>query len=152
MSLAAIRTALATTIQTVPAIGVVTAFEPAVTRDEDLKTYFLDEGLGYILGWSITRESTTARDATTSSDFDAHLLVIRGYRALDNAGASETALQDLAELVRTAIRAERNTCWNGLVQFIDAPQVRVFESRLFGAVLVHYCELTVLITEHVTVP
>lgn len=152
MSLAQIRAALKATILTVPNRGVVSDFEPAVTREEDLKTYFLDPALGYILGWSMTRETTAVRDATNMSDFEDHLLVLRAYRAVDAAGASEKQLQDLVELVRTAIRAEEAPCWSGLVQFVGHPQVRIFEARLFGAVLVHYCEVTVLVTEHVTVP
>lgn len=152
MSLAQIRTALKATVETVPNVGVVTEFEPAVTREEDLTTYFVDSELGYILGWSMTRETTTGRDATNMSDFEEHLLVLRGYRAVDNKGESEKELQDLVELVRTAIRAQEATCWNGLVQFVGHPNVRIFEARLFGAVLVHYCEVTVLVTEHVTVP
>jgi hypothetical protein len=78
--------------------------------------------------------------------------VVRAYHAVDNAGASEKVLQDLVELVRAAIRAEEATCWTGLVQFVGHPQVRIFEARLFGGVLVHYCELTLVVTEHVTVP
>lgn len=152
MSLAQIRAALKTTIETVPNVGIVNDFEPAVQREEDFKTYFLDPDLDYILGWSMTRETTTERDATYQSDFEDHLIVLRAYRAIDNAGASEKELQDLVELVRTAIRAEEATCWTGLVQFVGHPQVRIFEARLFGAVLVHYCEVTVLVTEHVTVP
>jgi len=38
------------------------------------------------------------------------------------------------------------------VQFVGHPQVRIFEARMFGTILVHYCEVTVLVTEHVTVP
>lgn len=152
MSLAQIRAALKATVLTVPQVGIVSDFEPAVTREEDLKTYFLNPALGYVLGWSMTRETTAARDATNESDFDEHLLVLRAYRAVDNAGASEKQLQDLVELVRTAIRAEESGRWNDLVQFVRPPQVRIFEARLFGAVLVHYCEVTVLVTEHVTVP
>ena len=152
MSLATSRAALVDTVEAVPSIGVVSDFEPAVTRDEDLQTYFYDSTLGYILGWSLTREATTCRDATNSSDFEDHLLVLRGYRAVDNKGASETAFQDLIELVRTAIRSEEADCWDGLVQFVGHPQVRIVEARVYGSVLCHYCELTVLITEHVTVP
>jgi hypothetical protein len=152
VSLAQIRTAILGTVNSVPNVGVVTEFEPAVVREEDLNTYFLDPDLGYILGWSLTRESTACRDATILSDFEEHQLVLRAYRAVNNAGASEKQLQDLVEAVRAAIRAEEAGCWNGLVQFVGHPQVRIFESRLFGQILVHYCELTLLVTEHVTVP
>jgi len=152
VSLSAIRASLKATIQTVPNVGVVNDFEPAITRDEDLTTYFVDPALDYILGWSMTRETTGERDASYASDFEDHLFVLRAYRAVKNADASEAELQDLVELVRTAIRAEEGPCWNGSVQFVGHPQVRIFEARMFGAVLVHYCEVTVLVTEHVTVP
>lgn len=151
MSLAQIRTALKATVETVANVGIVSEFEPAIQREEDLTTYFRDADLGYILGWSMTRETTTARDASTETDFEEHLIVLRAYRQVDNKGASEKALQDLVELVRAAIRAEEAGRWNDLVQFVGHPQVRIFEARLFGAILVHYCEVTVLVTEHVTV-
>ena len=152
MSVAQIRTAIRGSMQKVANIGIVTDFEPVVQREEDLRTYFYDRALGYLLGWSISREATSGADATNMSDFEAHTFVLRGYRAVDNAGGSERAMQDLAEAIRGVLRAEEAGGWNGLVQFVGHPAVRLFEARVFGDVLVHYCELTVVITEHISVP
>src|SRR5262245_60526037 len=107
MALAEIRAAIAAALAEVANIGKVTPYEPYATREEDFKAFFLDDDLGYVLGWSITREATSERDRDTEGNLATHLMVIRGYRALSTGGATETEFQDLIEAVRTRLRREQ---------------------------------------------
>ncbi len=152
MALADIRSAIQVAMQSVTGIGVVTDYEPHVTREEDLKTFFQVADSTQLLGWTITRESTEERDDTTGSNRARHLMVIRGYAAAANHAATEKTFQDLIEAVRTRLRQEQSAGLGGLVTFAGPPSMRLCEPRMFASFLVHYCELTFPCEEFVTVP
>lgn len=142
MALADIRAALKTTLETVPAIGVVTAYEPLATRKEHFEAYFKHAALAYMQGWTITRESSAEMTRTQARTNDRrHLMVIRGYRALASQGASEAAFQDLVEAVSDALRAKENDQLGGTADLVGPPSVRIFEPRDFAGYLVHYVEI-----------
>jgi hypothetical protein len=154
MALSNIRTEIKAKLETVTNVGVVNDFEPHAARQEDFETYFRKPELGYILGWSITRESTTERDFVTEQNMAAHLMVIRGYRALETGGSTEKAFQDLIETVRVTLRKEQRDqlgLVNQGVVFVGPPQVRIVEPRMFGGFLVHYCEITLVVQEDISV-
>jgi hypothetical protein len=130
---------------------VVNDFEPHAVRDEDFRTYFLHPDLLYVLGWTITRESTAERDFDFEENLSAHTMVIRGYRAIDDHGISEKAFQDLVETVRTKLRREQSLQLGGEATFVGPPQCRIFEPRKFGELLVHYAEVVVVCTPNVVV-
>ena len=163
MALSDIRAAIATALAAVPGVGVVNAWEPHVVREEDLRTFFVAPSLGYVLGWSITREATVETDdeeyggvaevdgAQDVFEDAAHRLVIRGYRAIDNKGATEESFQDLVEAIRDRLRQAMRAQYGDVTTQVEAPQVRVFEPREFAGVLVHYVELTQVCHEHLPV-
>lgn len=146
--------ALQARLETVPQIGVVTGWEPLANTRAEFETYFKAPTLAYVLGWSITRESTAVGPYTMGKNLQLHQLVIRGYRALDNAAATEREFQDLIEAVTAALRLEETGKFNAGAIQVAPPQVRLVEPRLFGfgdgAALMHYAELGLEVAEAVT--
>lgn len=156
MSLATIRTALAAAVGQVASVGVVTDYEPLATREEDFKAFFLSSALGYVQGWTVTRESTEEfglgeDGASLEQNWANHLMVTRGYRAVGSAGSTEKAFQDLVEAVRTRLRTEQKNQLGGQAAIVGPPNARIVEARTFGGYLVHYAEITVLCREMVPV-
>lgn len=150
MSLATIRTALKAAIESVTDVGVVTDFEPLATRQEHFETYFKAPALAYVQGWTITREATLERGHVTQANQSAHLMVIRGYRALSIDGSTEKAFQDLVEAVRARLRLEQRDQLGG-VAMVDPPSVRIFQPLTFAGYLVHYVEITLRCVESLTI-
>lgn len=151
MALADIRTALKIAVSGVASIGVVTDFEPWATRKETFLTYFKSGALAYMQGWTITRESSLEEKRTQErSNSRRHLMVIRGYRALDQDGATEKAFQDLIEAVCAALRVKELDALDGTALLVGPPSVRISEPRTFSDYLVHYVDIAVPVTEEVT--
>jgi len=151
MALSDIRTAIATALGQVSAIGKVNAYDVLATREEDFKTFFFDESLGYVQGWAITREITSEIDKDTEMNWSTHLMVIRGYRPIGAGGTTELAFQDKVEDVRTRLRREQRDQLGGNATFVGPPAVRILEPRMFGSYLVHYVEILLAVRESVVV-
>lgn len=149
MALAEIRSAWKALLGTVPSVGIVTDFEPWATREEEFKAFFYTPTLG-ILGWTITRESSDETEETHEQNFSHHMMVIRGYRALSVEGATEKGFQDLIEVIRSVMRHAQLDQLGHLCVNVGPPIVRMIEHRTYGAFLVHYAELTVRCSEHMT--
>lgn len=150
MALGPIRAAIKAAMESVPDVGTVTDYEPWATREEDLRRFFKPHAAAPFRGWTITRESTGERAVTHDSNFETHLMVIRGYQALTGEGASEREFQDLVETVRDRLRQEEVGLFGQLCQFAGPATVRIVEARLYAGVLVHYCEIVLPCTEHVS--
>lgn len=152
MPVADIRTAMRSTIAAIPAVGVVTDYEPFAIREEDFKKYFLAKGAAVVLGWTITRESTESEENSQAGDQETHVMVVRGYHALQRAGASEQDFQTLIELVRGTMRAARSGLYGlgGALFRVEPPQLRLVDTRLFTDIYVHYCEIAQRCAEQVS--
>jgi len=74
-----------------------------------------------------------------------HQFKIYGVLALKDDDATEVTFQALVEGVCTALRT--NGTLNSTAEESGPPQVPVLEPRLFGGVLVHYCEIVLEATE-----
>jgi hypothetical protein len=154
VSLADIRKGLKIVLERVPGVGVVTDFEPWAVREEDFRAFFGDPIREYVLGWTITRQATEELEDTTQTprNIADHLMVIRGYRAVAQAGATERQFQDLIEEVRAALRHEQlaGEHLGGVCRSLGPPHVQAIEHRTFSDFLVHYAELHVRCRETVT--
>jgi hypothetical protein len=102
-------------------------------------------------GWTITREaSLETKRSQERLNSRRHVIVIRGYRAIDNDTSSEKAFQDLVESVCVALRAEELDQLNATAHLVEPPSVRIFEPRDFAGYLVHYVEIVLPIVEEVS--
>ena len=151
MSLAVLRSAIKTAIESVANVGLVHDYEPYLKTDAELRTFFQVSDAAAILGWTITRERTEETDEFTEVDRDSHLMVIRGYAALNGQAATEKAFQDTIEAVRARLRQERVNRFGNLFD-VHPPNVRTVEAREYVGKGVHYCEITLACDEEVTVP
>lgn len=151
MALSDIRTKLKAVLDGVTSIGVVTDFEPWANRKERFDVYFKSAALAYMQGWTITRESSIEEKRHQERvNSRRHLMVIRGYRALDTEGATEKTFQDLIETICGALRAKELDQLDGTALLVGPPQVRIAEARMFSDYLVHYVEITMAVTEEVS--
>lgn len=146
-----IRAAYKAELEAVANIGVVTDFEPLTTRREQFLTYFKHAGLSYMQGFTFTREQTTETPRNQARKNDRiHLVVTRGYRAIDNDVQSERAFQELIEAVCDRLRAIENTQLNATLHRVGPPSVRIVEPREFAGYLVHYAEIGQALIEEKT--
>jgi len=145
MPLAEIRTQLKTVVAAVVDIGLVYDYERWAAEWSKVLDIFRAtiQGKDRIQAWTITREGTPAEDLDTEREWRRHLMVIRGYRGLDDTQGSEKQFQDLIETVCTALRGQRAGQLAGTVTILRPAQVRIVENRLLGDVLCHYCEIAV---------
>jgi len=126
---------------------------PAVVHDYQRYTHDMSQFLalfktsaGVISGWIVTREGVGETDADHSTNDTQHRIKIRGYYGLKDADASELVFQDLVDAVVAAFRS--NYQLNGAANHTTPMQAPVIDLRMFGAVLCHYCELTMTAEEY----
>jgi len=145
MPLAEIRTQLKTVVAAVVDIGQVHDYERwAAEWSKVLETFKATiGGAERIQAWTITREGTAGSDHDVGQEWRSHLMVLRGYRGLDDTQGSEKQFQDLIETVCAALRAQRPANLAATVSRLGPAQVRIVEHRILGDVLCHYCEIAV---------
>lgn len=147
MALADIREQIKTIISATSGVGRVHDYERFAKSSDRFKELFKAAD-GTINAWSITRAATAERDGTGGYNEAVDLWVIRGYRGVDDEGASELDFQDTIENVRAAFRGNynlNNTCEINSPDFGPETgagiQVREVGHRIFFGILCHYCEL-----------
>lgn len=140
MSLEAIRSQYKTLLEGIGGIGKVYDYERSTSGDWAKFLALFKTAGNKIHGWTVTREKTLERFLAGSSSERIHEMVLRGYYAVDDAGASEKTFQDLIETICSALRPK--TTLGGKADQVEAPlQVSIVEPRDFGGVLCHYAEL-----------
>ncbi|GAP38782.1 hypothetical protein ISF6_5335 [Piscinibacter sakaiensis] len=110
-----LRAALVAMLGTVPGIGHVHDRERYVRDATALKALYVDAG--QLRGWWVRRVETERRAINMARNRTVHTWQIRGYMALDDAGASEIAFDALIERIAQAYDADPTL--GGLVQ--EAP-------------------------------
>lgn len=107
MSLEQIREAIAATIETVPAAGLVHRYERYTKNGADFRQMFVTEG-GQLLGWTIRRVAAeeTERDTLTSSEINRWRIQL--VMGLDDEAESELAFDALIEAARDAFRGNED--------------------------------------------
>lgn len=105
MSLSAVRAAIVAKLNAVPGIGRVHNYERfAATNSKFIELYANDDD--QILGWHVRRVATASQFITFNRWKETTSWEIRGYAGLNDAAASELALDELVELIRAAFRAD----------------------------------------------
>lgn len=148
MSLSGVRDALKTLVEGVTGIGVVHDYE---RHAKDWATYlgfYKKAGTSVINGWQITRRATREEEHAAQQTYRFHTFIINGFYSLDDSAASEKTFQDLVESICTAVREDADL--GGAAFHVTPPTVTVVEQRMFGDVLVHFCEINVQAEEDVT--
>lgn len=95
-----------------------------------------------IRGWTVTRETVDVTPERFRANEEVWTFVIRGHLGLSDNLDSEGTLQDLATLVIRALNARTDLGVTNVVDYGVGPaSMRVCEPRMFGSVLVNYCEI-----------
>ena len=148
MSMSAIRDQIKAILSAVAHIGVVHDYERwASDWAAYLELFSVITVTGtYINGWEITRKKTPSVTASVTHDKRTHTFLIRGIYGLKDSDASEITFQDLIEDICSAFRS--NYQLNSTADNTEPIQVDLVENRVFGNVLCHYCELTLIADEY----
>jgi hypothetical protein len=153
MSEALINAQIKSVLEAVTGIGPVHAYE---RYPRSLADYFamMKDDAGKVNGWVIHRESTISSRITLGIKGlieRIHTYRISGIVELDDAAASETALQALLEEIFTAFKAAGDlagTCQRTDLLNIDA--VNMSDLGELGADLYHIVGMTLTVYERVT--
>lgn len=110
--LATVRNALQSTLQAVPDVGVVHAYE-RYTREETkfrelytVKPSGQTDAVRQLKGWWLRRTGTAERTLGVGRTEVVHTWRVRGFMALNDEQASELAFDELVEALRDAVRAD----------------------------------------------
>lgn len=149
MSLTTIREQIKTILSGVSGIGVVHDYERWAadwTKFLDLFRVEDDDGKKTINGWMFNRRKTPAKTASTTHDLRTHNFQIQGIYGLKDSDASEIVFQQIIEDACAAFRSKYKL--NDTADNTEPVQVELVENRMFGIVLCHYCELTLIAEEY----
>lgn len=143
MSLETIRVAIVAKLQSIPGIGLVHGYERFARSEKEFRDVYSTDG--QILGWHVRRVATSETSGGFGIWRATHRWEIRGYAGLNDAAASEIALDELVEAIRDAIRADDNL--GGVVDTCslpDASGAQLDDSGpvMFAGVLCHGVRLT----------
>lgn len=151
MSLSAIRDQIKAILESVEGIGVVHDYERWAVDWNKILELFKPARQDKINGWMITRRSTDERVEVFGRNLVSHTFLIRGVYSLDDGASSEKTFQAIIEAIRTAFRSrfDLNGACEATYLDVDAMgpggkvgvQVSLIETRMFGSILCHYCEL-----------
>lgn len=150
--LATIRAAIVATLQSVPDVGRVYDRERFAKNEKEFRDLYKAGDL--LLGWHVRRRATRESSDALGRWTVTHEWQVRGFRALDDAGASELAFDGLIEATRDAFRADESL--GGVVDTTvlgDGPDdpagLQLLESGpvMFCGVLCHGARLA-LFTRH----
>lgn len=142
-----IRNRIRNTIETIdPSVGNVHHFQRWTPDQTELQKIAVDSTTGGIRVWFVTREGSPGqREAPEQADrFPVY--VVRGFRAWNDAAESEAEFDGEVEAVQDALGADYQL--GGLADFVEEPQVRTIEPRMWAGILCHYAEISLRV--HVT--
>lgn len=100
-------------------------------------------GKHQLRGWDMRRQRGIASYDDNAEETTAHEYLLRGYMSAD--AGSEQVFNALIEAVRTAFRFDFTL--GGICESAGPVSAEVIEMRDFGAVVCHYCELRLPVTE-----
>lgn len=144
MSAGAIRTAIATVMMAVPDIGVVHEYARYTKSMSGIKAFYFSATHGDIRGWHITRRRMNESSPLTGAHGPEETVwEITGYLGVNDAQATELALEVLVEVLREAFRTNdtlNNTVDGTFIVGEGKPfglQLEEFDHVVFGGVLCH---------------
>jgi len=153
MSVADVRAAIVTRMQTVANIGVVHPYERYATDLAKLKALYGYNGA--IRGWFVRRPGTSETANVQGRSVEQIRWRLQGYMTLNDAEQSELTFDDLIEGLRNAFAADETLC--GTVQQCTDPSNPDGESCIqlddagpvmFGGVLCHAARLRLTTTRY----
>lgn len=144
MSESAIRAQIYTILGNVANIGQVYDYERWAKDWATFISLFKSTTHSQIRGWEMGRKAPITQDDTS---IKKHTYFIRGYMAVDDSAATEKTFNALIEAVSSAFAAKLTL--NSTCSGHDLIQVDALDTRMFGSVMCHFCEMTLTVYETV---
>lgn len=94
----------------------------------------------HIRGWEISQKAPVSEDRTSVK---MRTYSIKGYMSVNDAAATEKTFATLIDAVAAAFRSDQSL--GGMAHGHDFIQVDVMETRMFGSVMCHYAELSIVV-------
>lgn len=148
MSETVIRQQIFTKLTSVPGIGKTYDYERWSVDWNKFIALFKDPASGRILGWEIGRTAVPAEYISNIEEERQHQFVIRGYMSVNDADATEKLFNALIENISDTFRSDLDL--GGACMQVSAISATTIDTRTFGSVLCHYCELHLTATELLT--
>lgn len=147
MSIATIRAAIVTKLQSVTDIGVVQPYERYAKNLADVLVYYKSVAHQQIRGWNNSYKTASERGQIYTSSAEVSRWEIRGLMSVNDQLASRITFDNLIESVRDAFRADITL--GGAIAECAEPQaggeygaqLEANEYAMFGSVLCHSCRL-----------
>lgn len=150
MPLSNIKAEIKVELEKITDIGVVHARERFSKNMQKFLELYQPAGKNYIRGWSISRNKTPEDDKKGAHQYRRfHNIIIRGYFVFNDDDASEDTFDSFVELVCDKFRGNRTL--NNKADWVQPPQVETAEPRMFGNVLCHYAEISIVVEEEYVV-
>lgn len=147
------RAALYATIQGVPNIGVVHAYERVSNDLAKLKELYFSRPHNQIRGWFIRRVRVREIGLMQTRYLEVTDWQIRGFMAIDDAAATELTMDTLIEALRDQLRTNNTLSGTVLKQGLlqngaeRGLQLEDFGPYMFGGVLCHGARLGLTTTK-----
>lgn len=141
MSDEAIRLKIKEIFERVPDRGIVHDYERWCADWDRFITLFKDTASKKILGWEITRQSAPGQYISNYEEEVAAVYVIHGYMGVQDSDRTDIKFNVLIEAIRDQFRAD--ITMDGLNQGPQSFNVQVIDTRTFGSVLCHHCEIII---------
>lgn len=147
MSEALIRTEIAGLLGSVTNIGKVYDYERWAADWAVFINLFKTRinNVDQIRGWEIGRKAAPAEYDSNNEETTRHQFFIKGYLGVKDSDATEKTFNTLIEAIRTKFRF--NFKMNGTCELVGPVSVDLIDTRTFGSVLCHYCELSLPVQE-----
>lgn len=155
MSYLDIVTDIKTHLSTIPVIGMIHTYDRQIVDPAKFIELFRYKPTAQILGWEMHR--TAVPEIVHGAHFRLHQFMLRGYMSVEDAKATSLKFQDLADQVcakfRTAAPPPGST-WeyrNAAEPLNSAAQIDIINDRMFGSVLCHCAEISLVISERIII-
>ncbi|MEQ1512975.1 MAG: hypothetical protein ABL934_09875 [Lysobacteraceae bacterium] len=150
------RAAIVATLQAVPNIGVVHAYERTAADLAKMKQLYYSAAHNQIRGWFIRRVRVREIGLLQPVYLEVTEWQIRGFMSIDDSAGSELVMDSLIEAVRDGLRA--NNTLTGTVRKLGllqsgaerGLQLEDFGPYMFGGVLCHGARLALTTTKELT--
>ena len=147
MTIAAVRTAIATTLSGIVDIGVVHEYQRYAKRLDDFKDFYFSAAHDNVRGWHIKRRRFSESSAYEGRGVEITDWGITGYVGIQDGAASEITVDELIEDARAAFAAAPTL--GGAVHMITLPtgnqehglQLESIDEVMFCQVLCHRIQL-----------
>ncbi len=150
------RSALVATLQAVPDIGVVHAYERTGADLATMKQHYYSAAHQQIRGWFVRRVRIRETGILSPRYLEVVEWQIRGFMGIDDSAQSEIVMDELIEAVRDQLRLDSKLGGTVMkVGLLDARsdrglQLEDFGPYMFGGVLCHGAKLSLTTTKERT--